>query len=94
MQTNILNYIKAHPGCKAHEICEYMKIDGSALRKEIRTMRREGLPICSGGFGYEYNKDKFQRTIENLHKRAMSQLKTIRQYKKVLLSVGQIKAFQ
>lgn len=70
-------------GVHADTIKQEYKINGGTLRGHVRQLRREGIPIASGSFGYKIANEysEIKKTAESFQRRALSMLKTANKLK-------------
>ena len=70
-------------GIYADSLMRDLNIDGAALRKYIRVLRREGIPIASGSYGYKLadNYELIKKTVQSLECRALSMIRTANKLK-------------
>ena len=73
-QILIYNYLKSGP-LTASEIIKRIHITKRDLRNEINDMRKKGVPVISGNFGYAIAKSRAE--IEKTIRRLRSEVKDI-----------------
>lgn len=81
--SSLLN-LKHRGNIKAPVLAQELGISEATLRDHVKDLRRKGIPIKSGSFGYGFARDieDIQDTLKHLKSRAKSELVTIMRLEK------------